>query len=97
MNGSHFSGTFRFMIIHLLFISAYHGLRSLSRRAIIACVQMPGVCVMECTGHALLTGINREPGMPACSIDDVARTPTEASDPWSFPFLGAWPNLSVTV
>ena len=47
MNGSHFSGTFRFMIIRLLYISAYHGLGVIVRRAIIACVQTPGIWVMD--------------------------------------------------
>ena len=34
--------------------------------------------------------------MLACSFDDIAKTPTDASDSWSFPILSAWPNLSST-
>ncbi len=49
----------------------------------------------EDTGHALSTGVNREPGMPACTIDDVGMTPTDASDSWSLPILSAWPEHSL--
>ena len=46
------------------------------------------------TGHALSSGINRGPGMPACSFDDVAKTPKDTSHPWPFPILSACPYLS---
>jgi hypothetical protein len=35
--------------------------------------------------------------MPSCPFDGVAKTPTDSSDPWSFPILSAWPNLSVVL
>ena len=34
--------------------------------------------------------------MLACSFDDVAKMPADASDSWSFPILSALPNLSST-
>ncbi len=34
--------------------------------------------------------------MPTCYFDGVAKTPTDTSDPWSFPILSAWPNLSLS-
>ncbi len=33
--------------------------------------------------------------MPTCSFDGVTKTPTDTLDPWSFPILSAWPNLSL--
>src|SRR5208337_3896864 len=45
-------------------------------------------------GHAPWSGINRGPGMPTCSLNGVPKTSTDTSDPWSFPILSAWPNLS---
>jgi len=32
--------------------------------------------------------------MPTCSFNGVPKTWTDTSDPWSFPILSAWPNLS---
>src|SRR5271157_4395584 len=45
-------------------------------------------------GHAPWSGINRGPGMPTCSFNGVPKTSTDTSDPWSFPILSTWPNLS---
>ena len=33
--------------------------------------------------------------MPTCSFNGVPKTSTDTSDPWSFPILSAWPNLSM--
>ena len=46
-------------------------------------------------GHALSSGTNRGPGMPTCCFDDVTKTSTDNSDPWSFPILSARPILYV--
>ena len=35
--------------------------------------------------------------MSACSFDDAAKRPTDTSDPWSFPILGARPNTWANV
>ncbi len=48
----------------------------------------------EDTGQALSTGTNREPGLPVCSLDNVAKTTADASDSLSFPILSSWPILS---
>jgi len=49
------------------------------------------------TGHAPSPGINRGSRTPSCPFDGVAKTPTDSSDPWSFPILSAWPNLPVVL
>jgi len=49
----------------------------------------------EDAGHALLTWTNRESGMPACFLDDVAKMVTDTSYYSSFPIIGAWPDHSL--
>ncbi len=46
------------------------------------------------TGHALSTGTNRQPGLPASALDDFASATADVSDYLSFPILSAWPVLS---
>ena len=33
--------------------------------------------------------------MPRCSLDDIAKTPTDTPYPLSFPILSVWPNLPI--
>ncbi len=48
------------------------------------------------TRHALSTGTNRQPGLPASALDDFASTTAYVSDSLSFPILSAWPLLSAS-